>query len=51
MAMAVLDVIGALVGVIGIGITIPGLLPDKDEHRRFIRATAGLSSSEGDKTY
>ena len=54
MAMAVIDVIGALAGVVGdvvrVGMMIPGLLPDQDEDHTIVRVAAGLSSNEGDTT-
>ena len=50
MAMAVLNVIGAITGVVGIGMMIPGLLPDKNEHRTVVRIGVGLSSQESDST-
>ena len=50
MAMAVIAVIDALAGVVGVGMTLPGLFPDKDEHRTIIRVAAGLSSNEVDIT-
>ena len=50
MMKAVVDVIGALVGVVDIGVTIPGLLPGKDEQRTFVRVAARLWSNERDTT-
>ena len=50
MAMAVIKVIGTLARVVGVGLTISSLLPDKDEHRTIVRVAAGLSSNEGDAT-
>lgn len=48
--MAVIDVIGALAGVVGVGMMIPSLLPDKDEHKTVVRVAAGLSINERDTT-
>ena len=50
MAMAVIDVIGALAGFVGVGMMFPGLLPDKDEHQTVVRVAAGLSTDDGDTT-
>ena len=50
MALPVITVIGALAGIVSVGMTVPGLLPEKDEHRTVVRVAAGLSSSEGDTT-
>ena len=49
--MAVFNVIGTL---LGIGLMIPGLIPDKDEHQTIVRIGAGLwmdesASTSGDK--
>ena len=45
--MAVFNVIGTL---LGIGLMIPGLIPDKDEHETVVRIGAGLSSDESAST-
>ena len=45
--MAVFNVIGTL---LGIGMMIPGLIPDKDEHQTIVRIGAGLSTDESDNT-
>ena len=45
--MAVFDVIGTL---LGIGLMIPGLIPDKDEHQTIVRIGAGLSMVQSDST-
>ena len=50
MAMAVINVVGALAGVVGVGMMIPGLMPEKDEHNPVVRVAAGLSSNEDDTT-
>ena len=52
MAVAVIDVVDALAGVVGVGMMIPGLLPDKskDEHETVVRIGAGLSSNKKDNT-
>ena len=50
MAVAVLDVIGALTGIVSIGMMIPSLLPQKDEHQTIVRVGAGLSSQESANT-
>ncbi|KAL8706353.1 MAG: hypothetical protein Q9225_007964, partial [Loekoesia sp. 1 TL-2023] len=50
MAMAVIDVIGALAGVVGVGMMIPGLLPHEDKHQTVVRVAAGLSTNEADTT-
>ena len=45
--MAVFNVIGTL---LGIGLMIPGLIPDKDEHQTIVRIGAGLSIDESAST-
>ncbi len=45
--LAVLNVLAALVGV---GLMIPGLIPEKDENEPVVRIAAGLSSDESDTT-
>ncbi|KAL8927833.1 MAG: hypothetical protein Q9172_001206 [Xanthocarpia lactea] len=45
--LAVLNVLATLVGV---GLMIPGLIPEKDEHEPVVRIAAGLSSDESDTT-
>lgn len=49
-AVAVLDVIGALTGIVSIGMMIPSLLPQQDEHQTVVRVGAGLSSVESSST-
>lgn len=49
-AVAVLDVIGALTGIVSIGMMIPSLLPQQDEHQTVVRVGAGLSSEESSST-
>ena len=50
MATAVIEVIGALAGIVSIGMMIPGLIPDKDEHNPIVRIAAGLSTNRSDDT-
>jgi len=50
MAMAVISVVGALAGIVSIGMMIPGLIPDKDEHYPVVRIAAGLSTNRADNT-
>ena len=50
MALAVIKVIGTLARVVGVGMTISSLLPDKDAQRTVVRVAAGLSSNEADTT-
>lgn len=45
--MAVFDIIGT---VLGLGMMIPGLIPDKDEHQTVVRIGAGLSMDESAST-
>lgn len=47
MAMA-LAVISVAVGVAGVGMMIPSLIPEKDEHEPVVRVSAGLSWNEAD---
>lgn len=48
--MAVINVIGALTSVVGIGLMIPSVLPAKDEKQTVVRIAAGLSINEKDDT-
>lgn len=44
MALIALNVVGAITGVVSIGMMIPGLIPEKDDHKPIVRIAAGLSS-------
>lgn len=46
-AMAVFNIVGTLVGI---GLMIPGLIPEKDEHQTKVRIGAGLSIDESAST-
>lgn len=48
--LAVINVIGALTGVVGVGMMIPSLLPKQDDKRTVVRVAAGLSTNEKDNT-
>ena len=48
--MLIVDGIGALAGVVGVGMMIPGLLPQVDLHQPVVRVAAGLSWKESDTT-
>lgn len=48
MAMAVIDVVGAIAGVVGVGMMIPGLIPKKDDHKPVVRVGVGMSSDVTD---
>ena len=50
MAMAVINVVGAIAGVVGVGMMIPGLIPNKDEQNPVVRIAAGLSTNREDST-
>ncbi len=50
MATMALNVVGAIAGVVGIGMMIPGLIPDKDKHEPIVRIAAGLTSNTEDTT-
>ncbi len=50
MALAVINIIGALTSVVGVGLMIPSLLPDKDDKKTVVRVAAGLSMNEKDDT-
>ncbi|KAL9101493.1 MAG: hypothetical protein Q9163_003241 [Psora crenata] len=50
MAMMVLNLAGVLAGVIGVGMMMPGLIPEKGNHETVVRIAAGLSSNEADTT-
>ncbi|MCJ1366312.1 hypothetical protein MMC16_005440 [Acarospora aff. strigata] len=50
MAMAVINVIGALTGVVGIGMMVPSVLPEKDEKQTVVRVAAGMTTNEKDDT-
>ncbi|KAL8781517.1 MAG: hypothetical protein Q9213_005966 [Squamulea squamosa] len=48
--MAGLAVLDVLMGLVGLGMMIPGLIPPKDEHEPVVRIAAGLSSQESANT-
>lgn len=48
--MADLAVLIMLATLVGVGMMIPGLIPEKDEHEPVVRIAAGLSSDEADTT-
>ncbi len=50
MALIALNVVGAITGVVSIGMMIPGLVPEKDDHKPIVRIAAGLSSNIDDST-
>lgn len=50
MALAVLTIVDLVVSGISVGMMIPGLLPDKDEHKTVVRIAVGLTSNRDDTT-
>ena len=52
MAMAVIEVVGAIAGVVGVGMMIPSLIPEKskNDQETVVRIAAGLSTNEADST-
>ena len=52
MAMAVIEVVGAIAGVVGVGMMIPSLIPDKskNDQETVVRIAAGLSTYSADST-
>ncbi len=50
MALLALNVVGVITGVVSIGMMIPGLIPEKDDHKPIVRIAAGLSSNTHDST-
>ncbi|KAL9637200.1 MAG: hypothetical protein Q9164_002344 [Protoblastenia rupestris] len=50
MAVAVISVIGAVAGVVSVGMMVPSLIPEKDEKLTSVRIAAGLTTNEADTT-
>lgn len=48
--MAALAVISIVASAVSVGLMIPGMIPEKDEHEPVVRIAAGLSSNEADTT-
>lgn len=48
MALAVIEAVGALAGIVSVGMMIPSLLPEKNEHLTKVRVAAGLSTDSVD---
>ncbi|KAI4256359.1 MAG: hypothetical protein LQ352_002124 [Teloschistes flavicans] len=42
--------LAVILGIVSVGMTIPGLIPPKDDHRPVVRIAAGLSSNDSANT-
>ncbi len=50
MALAVLNIVGVITGIIGIGMMIPATLPERDGAHTVVKIAAGLTTNATDST-